>query len=65
MGTVTYVAQAGDYLFEIAEEHGTTWQAIWNHPGNTEHRRRRARPTCSTRATFFRSRWRRPHPSSP
>ncbi|MCA9625309.1 MAG: LysM peptidoglycan-binding domain-containing protein [Myxococcales bacterium] len=42
--TLTYVAVAGDYLVKIAEEHGTTWQAIWGHPGNAEHRAKRGSP---------------------
>ncbi|MEZ4444383.1 MAG: LysM peptidoglycan-binding domain-containing protein, partial [Polyangiaceae bacterium] len=43
-GTVVYVAKYGDYLVKIAQEHGTTWQAIWNHPLNAEHRQKRGSP---------------------
>lgn len=42
--TIVYVAAYGDYLAKIAEEHGTSWQAIWNHPLNAEHRRKRGSP---------------------
>ena len=58
--TVVYFAKPGDYLVKIAQEHGTTWQAIWNHPLNAEHRRKRGSPdvlgvgdmlhTCTTGA---------------
>ncbi len=40
----TYVAKYGDWLAKIAEEHGTTVAAIWNHPENAEHRQKRGSP---------------------
>jgi hypothetical protein len=43
-GLKRYVAVPGDYLVKIASEHGTTWQGIWNHPANAEHRRKRESP---------------------
>jgi hypothetical protein len=42
--TTVYVASYGDYLVKVAEEHGTTWQEIWSHPLNAEHRRKRGSP---------------------
>ncbi|MEM9693483.1 MAG: LysM peptidoglycan-binding domain-containing protein, partial [Myxococcota bacterium] len=42
--TVTYTAKYGDFLVKVAEAHGTTWQAIWTHPDNAEHRRKRRSP---------------------
>ena len=39
-----YTVVRGDYLVKIAAEHGTTWQAIWHHPANAEHRNRRKPP---------------------
>ncbi len=42
--TATYVAKPGDWLAKIAEEHGTTVGAIWNHPQNAAHRARRVSP---------------------
>lgn len=41
MTLLTYVAKYGDYLVGIADRHGTTWQEIWNHPLNAEHRQKR------------------------
>jgi hypothetical protein len=42
--TTAYVVKAGDWLARIAEEHGSTVSAIWNHPDNAEHRGRRGSP---------------------
>ena len=39
-----YVAIAGDYLVKIAQAHGTTWQVIWRHDANADHRRKRGSP---------------------
>lgn len=44
MTLLTYVAKYGDYLVGIADRHGTTWQEIWNHPLNAEHRQKRVSP---------------------
>ena len=44
MALLTYVVKYGDYLTKIASEHGTTWQAIWNHPANAELRAKRGSP---------------------
>lgn len=41
---IYYTVRSGDYLIKIAAEHGTTWQAIWNHPANSALRGRRAGP---------------------
>ncbi|MBI4953975.1 MAG: LysM peptidoglycan-binding domain-containing protein [Myxococcales bacterium] len=41
---ILYTVRPGDYLVKIAAEHGTTWQAIWDHPSNAELRRRRGSP---------------------
>lgn len=38
---VKTVVKAGDWLAKIAEEHGTTVGAIWNHPLNAEIRSKR------------------------
>ncbi|MEM9696961.1 MAG: LysM peptidoglycan-binding domain-containing protein, partial [Myxococcota bacterium] len=39
-----YVVQYGDYLVQVARDHGTTWQAIWTPPHNAAHRRERKSP---------------------
>jgi len=45
MGTTTrYEAKSGDWLAKIAQEHGTTVGAIWNHPENAGHRAKRGSP---------------------
>ncbi len=41
---ITYIVKYGDWLAKIAEDHGTTVGAIWNHPGNAEHRAKRGSP---------------------
>ncbi|MCC6528535.1 MAG: LysM peptidoglycan-binding domain-containing protein [Polyangiaceae bacterium] len=41
---ILYTVQPGDYLVQIAAEHGTTWEAIWSHPANAELRQRRGSP---------------------
>ncbi len=42
--TITYVVKAGEWLAKIAQDHGTTVSAIWNHPENAGHRERRGSP---------------------
>ncbi|NUO48970.1 MAG: LysM peptidoglycan-binding domain-containing protein, partial [Polyangiaceae bacterium] len=44
MATTTYIVEYGDWLAKVAEEHGTTVSAIWNHPENAEHRAKRGSP---------------------
>lgn len=39
-----YVVKPGDYLAKVGADHDTTWQEIWRHPANAEHRRRRRSP---------------------
>lgn len=41
-GVIRYVVEPGDWLAKIAEEHGTTVGAIWNHPLNAEIRAKRS-----------------------
>ncbi len=42
--TLTYIVKSGDWLAKIAEDHGTTVSAIWNHPENAAHRQKRGSP---------------------
>jgi hypothetical protein len=42
--TTVYIVKPGDWLTKIAEEHGSTVSAIWNHPENAEHRATRGSP---------------------
>ena len=44
MVTTTYVVKYGDWLAKIAQDHGTTVSAIWNHPENAAHRQKRGSP---------------------
>ena len=41
---VVYTVKSGDWMAKIAEEYGTSVSAIWNHPGNAEHRAKRGSP---------------------
>ena len=43
-GGIYYTARPNDYLVKIAQKHGTTWDAIWLHNLNRDHRRRRKSP---------------------
>lgn len=42
--TTSYLVKAVDWLAKIAEDHGSTVSAIWNHPDNAEHRAKRGSP---------------------
>ncbi len=44
MTLLIYIVKSGDWLAKIAEDHGTTVGAIWNHPGNAAHRAKRGSP---------------------
>lgn len=44
VATTVYIVKPGDWLAKIAEEHGSTVSAIWNHPENAEHRATRGSP---------------------
>jgi LysM domain-containing protein len=44
LATTIYIVKSGDWLAKIAEEHGSTVSAIWNHPENAEHRALRGSP---------------------
>ncbi|MEM9692672.1 MAG: LysM peptidoglycan-binding domain-containing protein [Myxococcota bacterium] len=39
-----HIVGYGEYLVKIAADYGTTWQLIWNHPKNAEHRNKRRSP---------------------
>lgn len=41
---VVYTVKSGDWMAKIAEEHGTSVSAIWNHPDNAGHRAKRGSP---------------------
>ena len=41
---LTYIVKSGDWLAKIAEDHGSTVSAIWNHPENATHRQKRGSP---------------------
>ena len=41
---MNYIVQPGDWMAKIALEHRTTVSAIWNHPNNADHRRKRSSP---------------------
>ena len=42
--TARYDVKSGDWLAKIAQDHGTTVGAIWNHPDNAAHRTKRGSP---------------------
>lgn len=44
VATTVYIVKPGDWLAKIAEEHGSTVSAIWNHPENAEYRATRGSP---------------------